>query len=139
MSGRRLVTVLPLFATLAVLAAGCGGGSKAPYTAKGTVKCLTGKGFTNATTDPLKVGFIAGVAENGGLRAVAPSGNVLTIAFARDAADAASTKEVFRENATPFYRRHMADIMESQRNAVLVWTTSPSQVLLTTVLHCLAS
>jgi hypothetical protein len=122
-----------------VLAAGCGGGSKAPYTAKGTVKCLTGKGFTNATTDPLKVGFIAGVAENGGLRAVAPSGNVLTIAFARDAADAASTKEVFRENATPFYRRHMADIMESQRNAVLVWTTSPSQVLLTTVLHCLAS
>ncbi len=139
MSGRRLVIVVPLGATLAVLAAGCGGGSKAPYTAKGTVKCLTGKGFTNATTDPLKVGFIAGVAENGGLRAVAPSGNVLTIAFAQDAAGAASTKETFRANASPFYRRHIADIMESQRNAVLVWTTSPSQVLLTTVLHCLAS
>jgi len=138
MSGRRLVAVLPICATLAVLAAGCGGGSKAPYTAKGTVKCLVGKGFTDVTTDPLRVGLIAGVAENGGLRAVAPSRNVLTIAFARDAADAASTKQDFRANASPFYRRHMADIMESQRNAVLVWTTSPSQVLLTTALRCLA-
>ena len=138
MSGRRLVTVLPLGATLAVLAAGCGGGSKAPYTATGTVKCLTGKGFTNATTEPLEVGLIAGVASNGGIRAVAPSGNVLTIAFAQGAADAATTKEAFRANASPFYRRHMADIMESQRNAVLVWTTSPSRVLLTTALHCLS-
>jgi hypothetical protein len=138
MSGRRLVTVLPLGAMLAVLAPGCGGGSKAPYTATGTVKCLTDKGFTDAVTDPLKVGLIAGVAANGGIRAVAPSGNVLTIAFARDAADAASTKQDFRTNASPFYQRHMADIMESQRNAVLVWATSPSQVLLTTALHCLA-
>ena len=131
--------MLPLGAALAVLAAGCGGGSKAPYTAKGTVKCLAGKGFTDITTDPLKVGLIAGVAENGGIRAVAPSGNVLTIAFAQDEADAVSTKQDFRANASPFYRRHMADIMESQRNAVLVWTTSPSQVLLTTALHCLGS
>jgi hypothetical protein len=139
MSARRLPTVLPLGAALAVLAAGCGGGSKAPYTASGTVKCLTGKGFTDVTTDPLKVGLLAGVAENGGIRAVAPNRNVLTIAFAQDPADAASTKQDFRENASPFYRRHMADIMESQRNAVLVWTTSPSQVLLTTALHCLGS
>lgn len=131
------MTTLLLGATLAVLA-GCGAAANRPYTAKGTVKCLTGKGFTNATTDPLKVGLIAGVAENGGIRATAPGGNVVTIAFAQDAADAASTKETFRANATPFYRRHMADIMESQRNAVLVWTTSPSQVLLSTVLGCLA-
>jgi phosphoribosylamine-glycine ligase len=139
MSGRRLLTVLSLGAALAVLAAGCGSAGQAAYTAKGTVKCLVGKGFTKATTNPHKVGFIAGVAENGGLQAVAPGGNVLTIAFAQNAADAASTKQAFRENASPFYRRHIADIMESQRNAVLVWTTSPSQALLATALGCLAS
>lgn len=132
------MTTLLLGAVVAVLAAGCGAAAQRPYTATGTVKCLTGKGFTKATTDPLRVGLIAGVAENGGIRATAPGGNVLTIAFAQDAADAASTKETFRANATPFYRRHIADIMESQRNAVLVWTTSPSQVLLSTVLGCLA-
>ena len=139
MSGRRLLTVLSLGAALAALAAACGSPGNAPYTARGTVKCLTSKGFTQATTDPHKVGLIAGVAGNGGIKAAAPGGNVLTIAFANNAADASSTKEAFRQNASPFYRRHMADIMESQRNAVLVWTTSPSQVLLTTVLGCLAS
>ena len=138
MSGRRLVTVLPLGAALAALAAGCGRANQAPYTAKGSVKCFTAKGFTQATTDPLKVGFIAGVAENGGLKAVAPGGNTLTVAFARDPADAAATEKAFRSKASPFYRRHMSDIMESQRNAVLVWTTAPSQVLLSTALGCLA-
>jgi hypothetical protein len=138
MPGRRLWTVLPLGAALAALAAGCGSGGQAAYTAKGSVKCLTAKGFTHATTDPLKVGFIAGVAENGGILAVAPSGNTLTIAFAKDAPDAAATEKAFRARASPFYRRHMGDIMESQRNAVLVWTTAPSQGLLSTALGCLA-
>jgi len=138
MSGRRLWALLPLAAALAALAAGCGNGSQAVYTAKGSVTCLTAKGFTHATTDPLKVGFIAGVAENGGIQAVAPGGNTLTIAFAQSADDAAATEKVFRSKASPFYKRHMADIMESQRNAVLVWTTAPSQVLLSTALGCLA-
>ena len=138
MSGRRLLTLLSLGAALTVLGAGCGHKSPAAFTAAGTVKCLRDKGFTHVTTDRRKVGFIAGVAENGGLKAVAPGGNVLTIAFAQNAADAVSTKQAFRENASPFYKRHMADIMESQQNAVLVWTTSPSQDLLSTALGCLA-
>jgi hypothetical protein len=139
MSGRRLLTVLWLGAAVAVLAAGCGGGSgQSQYTATGTAKCIREKGFTHVTTNPHKVGFIAGVAPNGGIKAVAPSGNVLTIAFAQDAAGAASTKQAFRDNASAFYKKHMSDIMESQRNAVLVWTTSPSQDLLSTVLGCLA-
>ncbi|HEY5059118.1 MAG TPA: hypothetical protein VII51_08865 [Gaiellaceae bacterium] len=139
MLGRRPVPVLisVLAVALVVLAAGCGPSSTKPYTAKGTVACLAGKGFKNITSDPLKIGLIAGVAEHGGIRAEAPSGNVLTIAFAQNTADAASTKDAFRANATPFYRRHMADIMESQRNAVLVWTTSPSLALLTRVFGCL--
>ncbi len=139
MSGRRLLTLLWLGAALAVLASGCGSTSAVQYTATGTAKCLRDKGFKHVTTDRHKVGFIAGVAENGGIKAAAPSGNVLTIAFAQNATDAPSTKQAFRDNASPFYKKHMSDIMESQQNAVLVWTTAPSQDLLNTVLACLGS
>jgi hypothetical protein len=139
MAGGRFVTLLSLCSALAVLAAGCGGGTPAAYTAQGTVKCLPGKGFTAVTADPLKVGFIAGFAENGGIKATAPGGNVLTIAFAQDTNGAAATKKAFKAHATPFYKRHIADIMESQRNAVLVWTTAPNQALLATALGCLGS
>ena len=136
---RRRVAPLLLCAALAALAAGCGSGSAPAYTAKGTVKCLGEKGFTSITTDPLKVGLIAGTAENGGIRAKAPNGNVVTIAFAADATGAKATEDAFRAHASPFYARRMEDVMESQRNAVLVWTTSPTQLQLSNALGCLAS
>ena len=128
-----------LIVTLALIAAGCGARSTAPYTAAGTVACLKSKGFTGVTTDPVKVGFIAGFAENGGILAKAPGGNVVTIAFAGDTAGAAQTESAFKAHATPFYRRHIADIMESQRNAVLVWQTSPTQQQIDNVFGCLGS
>jgi hypothetical protein len=128
-----------LVVTLALVAAGCGARGSKPYTAAGTVKCLKSKGFTGVTTDPVKVGFIAGFADNGGILAKAPGGNVVTIAFAGDTAGAADTESAFRAHATPFYRRHMGDIMESQRNAVLVWQTSPTQAQIDAALGCLGS
>ena len=128
-----------LVVTLALVAAGCGARSSAPYTAAGTVACLKSKGFTGVTTDPVKVGFIAGFADNGGILAKAPGGNVVTIAFAGDTAGAADTESAFKAHATPFYRRHMGDIMESQRNAVLVWQTSPTQAQIDDALGCLGS
>jgi hypothetical protein len=131
----RVAPALVVLAALALLAAGCGGSHA--YTAQGTVKCLSSKGFTDVTTDPAKVGFIAAFADNGGLRATAPNGNVLTIAFAGDTSAVAGTETAFRDHASPFYKRHMSDIMESQRNAVLVWTTAPSQAQLSTALGCL--
>jgi hypothetical protein len=133
---RAAAPALVLVVALAVLAAGCGG-SSAPYTADGTAKCLEKKGFTEVTTVPEKVGVIAGFAENGGLRAKAPNGNVVTIAFAQDAAGAGATEDAFKAHASPFYKSHIADVMESQRNAVLVWTTAPSELQLSTALGCL--
>ena len=130
---------LVLVVSLALVAAGCGARSSAPYTAAGTVACLKSKGFTGVTTNPVKVGFIAGFADNGGILAKAPGGNVVTIAFAGDAAGAAQTESAFKAHATPFYRRHMGDIMESQRNAVLVWQTSPTQPQIDDALGCLGS
>ena len=106
-------------------ASGCGGGGSKPYTATGTAPCLRTKGFTKVTTDPVKTGFIAGFAENGGIRATSPTGNVVTIAFAADEASAASTRQAFRRHAPPALRPHLNDVMSSQRNAVLVWTVTP--------------
>ena len=134
---RRSFLVLAA-ASLAVAAAGCGARSNKPFTAKGTAACMTKKGFTQVTTDPLKVGFIAGFADKGGLRATAPDGNVLTIAFAADdTAGVASTKQAFRTHAPPKLRPRMNDIMESERNAVLVWTVSPTPAQLADAKSCL--
>ena len=125
---------------MALLVAGCGRGSTAPYTASATAPCLKAKGFTKVTTDPGKVGFIAGFADNGGVFAVAPgSKNTVTIAFAGDTAGARPTEEAFRAHASAFYKKHMSDIMQSKRNAVLVWTTAPTQDQINTAIACLAS
>ena len=119
--------------------AGCGASRNAAYTAAGTAKCLAKKGFAGVSTDPFKVGFIAASADNGGLVAKAKSGNVLTIAFAADHQAAASTEAAFRRRAPKSLRPHMSDIMESQRNAVLVWTVSPTSQELSDAESCLAS
>ena len=85
----------------------------------------------------MKVGFIAGFADNGGLRATSAAGNTLTIAFEADEAAVSSTKAAFSRNAPKRLRPHMHDIMESQRNAVLVWTTSPTPADLAAATGCL--
>ena len=137
---RRLQLIL-VVAALAVVAAGCGSrSSNKPYTATGTAACMAKKGFTKVSTNPVKVGFIAGFAENDGLKARAPSGNVLTIAFAADAtAGVESTKQAFRAHAPRKLRPHIDDIMESQGNAVLVWTVTPTPAELADAQGCLGS
>jgi hypothetical protein len=136
MPRRAPVFVCALALSLAV--AGCGGGSKKPYTAAATAPCLKTKGFKKVTTNPDKVGFVAGFADNGGLRATSPSGNVLTIAFAGDASGVADEEKAFKEHASGIYKRHI-DVMSSQGNAVLVWTVTPSQNQLGAAVDCLSS
>jgi hypothetical protein len=129
----------PLAALLLVLVlAACGSGSAKPYTAAGTKACLVQKGFTGVTTDDSKVGFIAGFADNGGLLAKSATGNVLTIAFTADSGSVAGEEKAFRRAAPASLRPHMADIMEAQGNAVLVWTVSPSSQELSDAEGCLA-
>jgi len=132
---------LPPLAAILLLAvvAGCGSGSSSPYTADGTKACLAKSGFTKVTTDAKKVGFIAAFSANGGLQARSPHGNVLTIAFTDSPESVAGVERAYRKAAPPRLRPHIGDIMESQRNAVLVWTVSPRAEELTAVQHCLAS
>ena len=132
---RRAIVLVPL----ALLAAACGARSNTPFTAQASVGCLKGKHFTGVTTDPGKVGFIAGFAANGGIRATAPGGNVVTIAFTEDADHTGQTQKAFRLHAPPSLRPHMSDVLRTSRNAVIVWTTAPSTDVEQTVEGCLAS
>jgi hypothetical protein len=119
------------------LVAGCGVRNSKPFTAKGSASCLGSHAFARFTTNPGAVGFIAGFADHGGIRAASPSGNILTIAFTEgpDAVD--STEEAFRSHAPKSLRPHMSDIMTANRNAVLVWTTTPNPDELDTAQRCL--
>lgn len=121
------------------VAAGCGAGQGKPYTARATAPCLKKSGFTGVTMDPGKVGFIAGFADNGGLKATARDGNVVTIAFTADASSVGDTERAFRNHAQGIYKRRIRDVMETQGNAVLVWTKTPGQNQLSTTLACLRS
>lgn len=130
--------VVPLFVLLALLAAGCGARSSTPYTAQGTLPCLKKAGFTKVSSSPAKVGFIAGFATNGGLIGTSPStGNTVTIAFGANTDEVPSTQNAFRKAAPAKLRPHISDVMRSNRNAVLVWTTTPSSDDESTVEGCL--
>jgi hypothetical protein len=110
---------------IALLAAGCGARSAKPFTAQGTIGCLKDKKFA-VTTNPAQVGFIATFADNGGVRATSQSGNVVTIAFTKDVATVDDTVEAFRSHASPLLKPHFNDVVRTNRNTVMVWTTTPS-------------
>jgi hypothetical protein len=132
-----VLRALPFLALVLLLAAGCGVRTSKPYTAKGTAPCLRDKGFADVSTAPAKVGFIASVAENGGLIATGASGNKLTIAFTASADDVSDTQESFKRFAPGRYKLHMSDILQTERNAVLVWTITPDSQELDTAKRCL--
>ena len=110
---------------LALLAAGCGARSAKPFTATATIGCLKDKDFT-VSTNPAQVGFIAAFAENGGIRATSQSGSVVTIAFTKDETTVQDTAKAFRTHASAALRPHFDDVLRTNRNVVMVWTTTPS-------------
>jgi hypothetical protein len=138
-----VVRRLALLLAVAALVAGCGVRNSKPFSPTASAACLRSHGFTSVTTDPdpAKVGFVAAFADDGGLRATSPEHNVLTVAFAADAesSSTSSLEDAFRSHAPKSLRPHLGDIMSVNRNAVLVWTTSPSSTDSDTVNRCLRS
>jgi hypothetical protein len=120
------VRYVPVLAVLALVVAGCGARSNKPFTAKGTLGCLKAKQFTEATTSPAKLPFIAQFAANGGIAATSPNGNRVTLAFTDSATSVPSTENAFKLHAPTYLRPHIADVMRSNRNVVIVWTTTPA-------------
>jgi hypothetical protein len=132
---RRLLLLAPL----ALLAAACGQSASKPFTAAPTATCLKAAGYT-VSTDDADVGLVASSATNGGLRATPKGGgNTLVLAFAADGKDAANIEGAFRRFAPKKLRPHLGDVMSAKRNAVLLWTVSPTPDQQQAVLSCLRS
>jgi hypothetical protein len=130
---RRL---LPLVA-LVLVASACGQQGAKPFLAAPTATCLREQGF-RASTNDADVSLVFATAANGGLRAVPKGGgNTLEIGFASDGADAVNLQKAIRRVADPKLRPHLPDVMSSKRNAVLLWTVSPTPEQQQTVLGCL--
>lgn len=126
---------LVLFVTLGVLLAGCTETEPSVYKADGTAECLRDTGY-QVTTDPAQVGVVAAAAPNGGLLAREP-GNAVTIAFAADAGDAESVAAAMRRFAPKPRKGNIKDNMQTQKNAVLLWTIAPPIEELNKVFGCL--
>jgi hypothetical protein len=132
---RRL---LPLV-LVAVVAAACGSSEAKPFLPEPTAECLRDTGFKVSTKEE-DVQLVAATAANGGLTATPKGGgNTLTMAFAEDGKDAADVERAIRRVAPPALKPHLGDVMSAKRNAVLLWTVSPSAEQQQTVLDCLRS
>jgi len=120
---------------LVLFLAGCGGSEPSVYKAEPTAKCLRGDGY-RVTTDPSRLGLVERSAENGGLLAFEP-GNAVRIAFGADSDDAIGIEAGFRRFVSTKVRRHISDVMRTQKNAVLLWTITPPIEELNKVYGCL--
>jgi hypothetical protein len=106
-----------------LVVAGCGGNAVHVYHVDGTAKCLKDAGYrVNAKAE--RLGVIPASAALGALRALEP-GNTVTISFGSDHREATNISELYRKFAPKKLRPHIDDVMEIQKNAVLVWTVTP--------------
>jgi len=124
-----------LLVALALLLAGCGDTEPSVYKAESTAKCLRGESY-RVTTDPEKLGVVEANTENGGLLATKP-GNAVRIAFGADSDDALGIERGFRRFVSKKLRAHIADVMRTQKNAVLLWTVTPPLEEMNQVFSCL--
>lgn len=91
------------------------------YDVGATAKCLQDAGYRVERTN---LGIVADSAPNGSLRAFEP-GNAVTISFGSDHREALNISELYRKFAPPKLRPHIDDVMEVQKNAVILWTVTP--------------
>ena len=127
---KRLAALLAVSA----FAAGCNP-VHSHYSVKQTAPCLSKLGYRVDTNDS-HLGVIPSAAPDGALRASEP-GNTVTISFADDAPGARNIERGYRRHVPRRLRAHLDDVMESQHNAVLVWTITPPSAELQRVLGCL--
>lgn len=128
----RLVVVV---IGVVLLAAACGDTEPSVYKAAGTAECLRDEGY-RVTTDRADLGVVEKGARNGGVLAFKP-GNAVRIAFGADSDDALGIQRGYRRFAPKRLRPNIADVMRTQKNAVLLWTVTPPLEEMNTVFACL--
>jgi hypothetical protein len=110
-------------AFVALAVAGCGSNAVKVYHADDTGKCLRDGGY-RVRTDSENLGVVAAAAPLGSLRAFEP-GNTVTISFGNNHREALNISGLYRRFAPGRLRPHIDDVMEIQKNAVLLWTITP--------------
>jgi hypothetical protein len=129
----RLRRAPPL--VLAAFAAGCGNPVHTHYTVKGTAACLRKLGYT-VNTDAARLGPVENSATEGALLAKEP-GNAVRITFSQDHRQAVNIMAAYHRFAPEPMRRHLGDVLSSQKNAALLWTITPPPDEMQRVLGCL--
>jgi hypothetical protein len=129
---RRSLWALPLL--VAALAAGCNTEPSA-YKPGPTGKCLRDKLQYDVITDPAQLGVVERSAARGGL--LHHPGNAVRIAFGQNADDVPGIESGFRRFAPPKLRRHIDDVLRTNKNVVFLWTVTPPQEEINSVFGCL--
>ena len=117
------------------LLAGCGNPVHSHYSVKETAPCLEKLGY-DVDTDASKLGPVEASAPEGALSAQ-EKGNAVVITFGENAEQARNIEAGYRRFASKRVREHIRDVMQSQKNAVLLWTITPPQDESRRVLGCL--
>jgi hypothetical protein len=130
MRTRRAAPVL-----LAALAAGCGNPVHSHYGVKGTATCLTKLGYT-VNTNAAQLGPVEDSATEGALLAKEP-GNAVRITFSADHKQAENIMAAYHKFVPRRIRKHLGDVLSSQKNATLLWTITPPPEEMQRVLGCL--
>src|ERR671934_1367421 len=107
--------------------------SAKPYDdVSGTGRCLKAAGYrVQAHFND----FVANTATRGALRAK-KNYNVLTISFGKNAHEARSLRRAYHRFMPKRRARHIMDISEIEKNALLLWTTTPTPEQLDVVVGC---
>jgi hypothetical protein len=120
---------------LAAFAAGCGNPVHTHYGVKGTAACLKKLGYT-VNTNAAQLGVVEDSATEGALLAKEP-GNAVRITFSADHAQAVNIMAAYHKFVPRRVRKHLGDVLSSQKNATLLWTITPPPEEMQRVLGCL--
>ena len=119
---------------LACLAAGC---ETEPSTYKSgpTADCLREQSL-EVVTERSQLGVVERSTDNGGLIAYT-EGNAVRIAFGANEEDTLGIQEGYRRFVPKKVKPHIGDVMRTEKNAVLLWTVTPSNEVSDQVTGCL--
>ena len=119
---------------LALLAAGCET-EPSTYKAGPTASCLREQGL-EVVTEHSQLGVVERSTDNGGLIAYT-EGNAVRIAFGANEEDTLGIQEGYRRFVPKKVKPHIGDVMRTEKNAVLLWTVTPSNEVSDQVTGCL--
>lgn len=125
-----------LLALVALVVAGCGGGSTATdlYTRAATKQCIE-QILDVHSFPPVGDDFVASTASNGALRSVRVGDNAVTILFGQSSEEANNLADAYRRFRAP--NVGIEDILRTSNNAVLLWQNHPSATDESNIQDCL--